>query len=176
MSVGPHPHTRHFHTDVKHLAVCLRVCVVAPKNLVSTVEVCIWHVVQTVVRWSPLCGGANQKVPCKQYLYQITMAVKHTWALLIYGGKSFLPKVIMKYFMMFVGLSSRYGFIVLLFPVTVIKITHTLSVVILNSYNFTTESCQGFWIPVILIICRKTSFLISVDLQNIYLDFQNSEN
>lgn len=133
MSVGPHPHTRNFHTDVKHLAVCLRVCVVAPKNLVSTVEVRIWHVVQTVVRRSPLCGGASQKAPCKQYLYKITMAVRHTWALLIYGGKIFLPKVIMKYFMMVVDLSSRYGFIFPLFPVTVIKIAHMFSIVILNS-------------------------------------------
>jgi len=156
MSVGPHPHTRHFHTDVKHLAVCLRVCIVAPKNLVSTVEVRIWHVVQTVVRRSPLCGGASQKIPCKQYLCQITMAVKHIWAVLISGGKSFLPKVIMKYFMMVVDLSSRYGFIFLLFPVTIIKITHMFTVVILNCYDFTAENCQSICIPVVLIIWRKT--------------------
>ena len=173
MSVGPHPHTRHFHTDVKHLAVCLWICVVAPKNLVSTVEVRIWHVVQTVVRRSPLGGGTSQKVSCKQYLYQITMAVKRTWTLLIYGGKSFLPKVIMKCFMIVVDLPSRYFCIFLLFPVTIIKITRTFSVVTVNSYNFGTENCQSIYILVIMIICWKTQFLISVDLRNIYWNCQN---
>jgi len=69
--------------------------------------------------------------------------------------RAFLPKVIMKYFMMLVGLSSRYGSIFLLFPVTIIKITPMFSVVILNSYDSTTENCQSFCIPVILIICKK---------------------
>jgi hypothetical protein len=106
MSADPHPHTRHFHTDVEHLAVCFWVCVVAPKNLVTAVEVRIWHVVQTVVRWSPLCGSASQKETCKQNLCRITPAVKHTPALLVYGGEIFLPKVIMKGFMAVLDLSS----------------------------------------------------------------------
>lgn len=168
INVGPHPHARHFHTDVKHLAVCLRVCVVAPKNLVSTVEVRIWHVVQTVVRRSPLSGGANQKAPCKQYLYQITMTMQITWVLLIYGGKSFLPKVIMKCFMMVVDLSGRCGFIFLLFPVTIIKITHTFSLVILNSSDFTTENCQRFCILTIMTICKKKKIVFNISGPPIY--------
>jgi hypothetical protein len=64
---------------MEHLAVCFWVCIIAPKNLVSAVEVRIWHVVQTVVRRTFLCDHASRKESCKQFLFQATVDVEPTW-------------------------------------------------------------------------------------------------